>query len=62
MAQSNCSYDYIYESMVGFARLLRAHILVETMKTCPSHTPFMSKSVQEAEGVTLPLPSVSWAS
>eukprot|EP00929_Paragymnodinium_shiwhaense_P092830 TRINITY_DN5283_c0_g1_i2.p1 TRINITY_DN5283_c0_g1~~TRINITY_DN5283_c0_g1_i2.p1 ORF type:complete len:2305 (-),score=689.54 TRINITY_DN5283_c0_g1_i2:325-7239(-) len=34
-AQLNCSYEYIYQASVGFARLNRAEVIVETLKTCP---------------------------
>jgi len=34
-AQLNCSYEYIYQASVGFARLNRAEVIVETLKSCP---------------------------
>jgi hypothetical protein len=35
IAQLNCCYVKIYQDMVGFARLNRAHVIVETLKNCP---------------------------
>jgi len=35
IAQLNCSYDYVYADMLGFARLNRADIIVDTMTSCP---------------------------
>jgi len=34
-AQLNCSYEFIYQASVGFARLNRAETIVETLKSCP---------------------------
>jgi len=34
IAQINCSYVYIYQEMVGFARLNRADVIVETLESC----------------------------
>merc|ERR1712110_772033 len=34
-AQLNCSYDTIYQDMVGYARLKRIRIVVETMPLVP---------------------------
>lgn len=38
IAQINCSYVYIYQDMVGFARLNRAKVIVETLEECPEAT------------------------
>mmetsp|Transcript_108001 Transcript_108001/g.328280 ORF Transcript_108001/g.328280 Transcript_108001/m.328280 type:complete len:308 (+) Transcript_108001:1-924(+) len=35
IAQLNCSYDYVYQDMVGFARLSRAQLIVDMLATCP---------------------------
>merc|ERR1712151_712892 len=35
IAQLNCSYDTIYQDMVGYARLKRIRIVVETMPLVP---------------------------
>jgi len=35
IAQLNCSYDYVYADMLGFARLTRAALMVDTMASCP---------------------------
>lgn len=35
IAQLNCTYVYIYQNMVGFARLRRAEVIVSTLATCP---------------------------
>jgi len=36
IAQLNCSYVYVYQNMVGFARLRRAEVICETLgETCP---------------------------
>mmetsp|Transcript_41263 Transcript_41263/g.119321 ORF Transcript_41263/g.119321 Transcript_41263/m.119321 type:complete len:1270 (-) Transcript_41263:20-3829(-) len=37
IAQLNCSYEYVYQDMVGFARLARAKLIVETLASCPPH-------------------------
>jgi hypothetical protein len=34
-AQLNCCYEFIYAASVGFARLNRAEVIVETLKACP---------------------------
>jgi len=34
IAQLNCTYVYIYQNMVGFARLKRAGVIVETLAAC----------------------------
>jgi len=34
IAQLNCSYEFIYQDMVGFARLRRAAVIVESLETC----------------------------
>jgi len=34
IAQLNCSYDFVYADMVGFARLTRCTLIVETLHTC----------------------------
>lgn len=34
IAQLTCSYVYIYQNMVGFARLSRAEVIVETLASC----------------------------
>jgi hypothetical protein len=34
IAQLNCSYEFIYQDMVGFARLNRAQVIVESLQTC----------------------------
>lgn len=31
----NCSYDYVYGDMLGFARLARASLIVDAMVACP---------------------------
>lgn len=36
IAQLNCSYEYVYQDMVGFARLARAQLIVETLASCPA--------------------------
>ncbi|CAE8644293.1 unnamed protein product [Polarella glacialis] len=36
IAQLNCSYDYVYADMLGFARLSRAALIVDTMSSCPA--------------------------
>lgn len=36
IAQLNCSYEFIYQDMVGFARLKRAAAIVESLTTCSS--------------------------
>eukprot|EP00438_Fugacium_kawagutii_P027200 Skav210174 [mRNA] locus=scaffold5148:21513:25455:+ [translate_table: standard] len=35
IAQLNCSYDYVYGDMLGFARLARASLIVDAMVACP---------------------------
>ncbi|CAE7749906.1 unnamed protein product [Symbiodinium pilosum] len=35
IAQLNCSYDYVYGDMLGFARLARASLIVDSMAACP---------------------------
>eukprot|EP00927_Polykrikos_kofoidii_P071337 TRINITY_DN6760_c0_g1_i3.p1 TRINITY_DN6760_c0_g1~~TRINITY_DN6760_c0_g1_i3.p1 ORF type:complete len:1429 (-),score=274.05 TRINITY_DN6760_c0_g1_i3:316-4602(-) len=35
IAQLNCSYEFVYADMVGFARMNRAQLIVETLTTCP---------------------------
>jgi len=35
IAQLNCSYDFVYADMLGFARLSRADLIVDSMGTCP---------------------------
>jgi len=35
IAQLNCSYEYIYQDMVGFARLARASLICDTLASCP---------------------------
>jgi len=35
IAQLNCSYDYVYADMVGFARLTRATLIADTLQSCP---------------------------
>lgn len=35
IAQLNCSYERIYQDMVGFARLNRASVIVEVLGKCP---------------------------
>lgn len=35
IAQLNCSYDYVYGDMVGFARLARGRLIVDSMVACP---------------------------
>jgi len=35
IAQLNCSYDYVYQDMVGFARLTRAELIVDNLASCP---------------------------
>lgn len=37
-AQINCSYVFIYQDMVGFARLQRAGVIVDTLENCPQAT------------------------
>jgi hypothetical protein len=34
IAQLNCSYEYVYQDMVGFARLNRAQVICESLLTC----------------------------
>merc|ERR1719265_832905 len=34
IAQLNCSYEFIYQDMVGFARLNQAQVIVESLQTC----------------------------
>merc|ERR1719171_2801578 len=34
IAQLNCSYEFVYQDMVGFARLNRAAVIVESLETC----------------------------
>jgi len=34
IAQLNCSHEFVYQDMVGFARLNRATCIVESMTTC----------------------------
>jgi hypothetical protein len=36
IAQLNCSYEVVYADMVGFARMERASLIVETLVTCPA--------------------------
>jgi len=38
IAQINCSYVFIYQDMVGFARLNRAKVIVETLDECAEAT------------------------
>jgi len=35
IAQLNCSYEYVYADMLGFARLTRATLIVDTLATTP---------------------------
>lgn len=35
IAQLNCSYEFVYQDMVGFARLNRAACITETLETIP---------------------------
>jgi len=35
IAQLNCSYEYVYQDMVGFARLARASLICDTLASCP---------------------------
>mmetsp|Transcript_63156 Transcript_63156/g.152781 ORF Transcript_63156/g.152781 Transcript_63156/m.152781 type:complete len:194 (-) Transcript_63156:108-689(-) len=35
VAQLNCSYLFIYQDMLGFARLNRAKVIVEMIEDCP---------------------------
>jgi len=35
IAQLNCSYEYVYQDNVGFARLTRCSVIVDTLATCP---------------------------
>mmetsp|Transcript_44654 Transcript_44654/g.103135 ORF Transcript_44654/g.103135 Transcript_44654/m.103135 type:complete len:1322 (+) Transcript_44654:154-4119(+) len=35
IAQLNCSYEYVYQDAVGFARLGRASLVIETVGSCP---------------------------
>jgi len=35
IAQLNCSYVFIYQDMLGFARLNRASVIAEMLETCP---------------------------
>jgi hypothetical protein len=35
IAQMNCSYSLIFDDMLGYARLKRSRIIVETMEGCP---------------------------
>jgi hypothetical protein len=35
IAQLNCSYDFVYQDSVGFARLARAELIVDTLASCP---------------------------
>ncbi|CAE8735547.1 unnamed protein product, partial [Polarella glacialis] len=37
IAQLNCSYDYVYADMLGFARLSRAALIVDTLESCPAN-------------------------
>jgi len=37
IAQLNCSYEYVYADMMGFARLTRATLIVDTLATTPTH-------------------------
>jgi hypothetical protein len=34
IAQLNCSYEYVYADMVGFARMNRANLIVESLSAC----------------------------
>ena len=36
IAQMNCSYSLIFDDMLGYARLKRSWIIVETMEGCPT--------------------------
>lgn len=38
IAQINCSYMFIYQDMVGFARLNRADVICETLEKAPEET------------------------
>jgi len=38
IAQLNCSYEIVYADMVGFARMQRACLIVETLSACPKPT------------------------
>lgn len=35
IAQLNCSYDFVYADMIGFARLSRVQLIVETLEVTP---------------------------
>jgi hemoglobin-like flavoprotein len=35
VAQLGCSYEYIYQDSVGYARLRRAQVICETLEVCP---------------------------
>mmetsp|Transcript_69068 Transcript_69068/g.179415 ORF Transcript_69068/g.179415 Transcript_69068/m.179415 type:complete len:1273 (-) Transcript_69068:209-4027(-) len=35
IAQLNCSYEYVYADMVGFARLTRASLIADMLQACP---------------------------
>jgi len=35
IAQLNCSYEYVYADMLGFARLTRATLIVSILQSCP---------------------------
>ena len=37
----NCSYDYVYGDMLGFARLARASLIVDAMVACPPNRPML---------------------
>jgi hemoglobin-like flavoprotein len=38
IAQLNCSYEYVYADMVGFARMNRANLIVESLISCTEKT------------------------
>lgn len=38
IAQLNCSYEYVYADMLGFARLSRVQLIVETISGTPQRT------------------------